>query len=138
MRAEDELSLGCFTVRFISVCHSIPDGVGLAVETPLGTVVHTGISNWTPPHRRKAHRLQRLHGTGQKGCTPPALGLDERGTRRIHTVGADRGKTLDNIFRLHKDAADHHGLLREQSAPGAAVNRHGDPLQQRIALLGEA
>lgn len=34
--------LGCFTVEFIHVNHSIPDSVALAIGTPLGTVIHTG------------------------------------------------------------------------------------------------
>jgi ribonuclease J len=38
----DVLDLGSFRVEFFRVCHSIPDGVGLAVETPLGLVVHSG------------------------------------------------------------------------------------------------
>lgn len=38
----DELTLGVFRVKFFTVCHSIPDGVGLAVRTPVGTVVHSG------------------------------------------------------------------------------------------------
>jgi ribonuclease J len=36
------VELGPFSVEFLQVCHSIPDGVGLAVSTPLGMVVHTG------------------------------------------------------------------------------------------------
>ncbi len=39
---EDSLQLGCFTINFFRVNHSIPDGVGLAVETPAGLVVHSG------------------------------------------------------------------------------------------------
>ncbi len=31
-----------FTVEAIRVCHSVPDGVGLAIRTDEGTVVHTG------------------------------------------------------------------------------------------------
>lgn len=34
--------LGCFTIEFIHVNHSIPDSVALAIGTPLGTIVHTG------------------------------------------------------------------------------------------------
>ena len=37
-----ELVFGEMKLRFLRVCHSIPDGVGLAIETPLGTVLHTG------------------------------------------------------------------------------------------------
>lgn len=38
----DVLNLGPFRIEFFRVCHSIPDGVGLAVETPVGLVVHSG------------------------------------------------------------------------------------------------
>jgi len=38
----DALNLGPFHIEFFRVCHSIPDGVGLAVETPVGLIVHSG------------------------------------------------------------------------------------------------
>jgi ribonuclease J len=38
----DRIALGPFRVEFFHVCHSIPDGVGLAIETPVGLVVHSG------------------------------------------------------------------------------------------------
>ena len=41
MRPGETFELGCFTVRPIHVTHSTVDCVALAVETPLGTVVHT-------------------------------------------------------------------------------------------------
>jgi ribonuclease J len=36
------IHLGVFSVEFIRVTHSIVDGVGLGITTPLGLVVHTG------------------------------------------------------------------------------------------------
>ena len=36
------IRLGNFTIDFFSVCHSIPDCVGLIVHTPVGIVVHSG------------------------------------------------------------------------------------------------
>jgi ribonuclease J len=36
------ITLGNFTIEFFSVCHSIPDCVGLIIHTPLGIVVHSG------------------------------------------------------------------------------------------------
>jgi ribonuclease J len=38
----DRIQVGPFTVSPIRVTHSIVDGIGLAIETPVGTVVHTG------------------------------------------------------------------------------------------------
>ncbi len=36
------VTLGKFRVEFYSVCHSIPDAVGLIIYTPIGTIVHSG------------------------------------------------------------------------------------------------
>ncbi len=38
----DEVKLGVFRVEFFPVSHSIPDGVGLVVHTPVGIVIHSG------------------------------------------------------------------------------------------------
>jgi ribonuclease J len=38
----ETLKLGPFAIEFIRVAHSVVDGVGLAIDTPLGLVVHTG------------------------------------------------------------------------------------------------
>ncbi|MFH1486754.1 MAG: ribonuclease J [Chloroflexota bacterium] len=42
VQAGDEVVLGRFRVSFYHVSHSIPDAVGLAIQTPVGTVVHSG------------------------------------------------------------------------------------------------
>jgi len=36
------IKLGCMSIEFIHVNHSIPDSVGIAIHTPAGTIVHTG------------------------------------------------------------------------------------------------
>ena len=38
----DPFRLGSFGIEFFRVCHSIPDAMGIAINTPLGLVVHTG------------------------------------------------------------------------------------------------
>ncbi|MFO7715232.1 ribonuclease J [Desulfosarcina sp.] len=42
VRAREHLKIGPFEVEFIRVNHSVVDGVGLAIRTPVGMVVHTG------------------------------------------------------------------------------------------------
>src|SRR5207302_3969564 len=38
----DEVTAGPFSMRFLRVTHSIPDGVAVAIDTPWGTVLHSG------------------------------------------------------------------------------------------------
>ncbi len=38
----DVIQLGCFTVEFFAVNHSIPGAVGLFLQSPAGNVLHTG------------------------------------------------------------------------------------------------
>ncbi len=42
VRPRQILDLGCFKIEFIRVCHSIVDGVGLGITTPVGNIVHSG------------------------------------------------------------------------------------------------
>ncbi len=62
------ITLGKFTVEFFSVCHSIPDCVGLIIHTPLGTVVHSGDFkiDYTPVIS-EATNFNQLASLGAKG-----------------------------------------------------------------------
>ena len=64
----DVVDLGEFTVEFFRVCHSIPDGVGLGITTPVGLVVHSGDFKFdqTPVDGRLTDfaRLAELGGRG--------------------------------------------------------------------------
>lgn len=42
VRPRDIICLGPFEIEFVRVTHSIVDGVGLGIKTPLGRIVHTG------------------------------------------------------------------------------------------------
>ncbi len=42
IRAGDMVELGPFKVEFIHVAHSIPDTLALAIQTPVGMVIHSG------------------------------------------------------------------------------------------------
>lgn len=42
IQAGQTINLGCFKVTFIRNNHSIPDAVSMAIDTPIGMVVHTG------------------------------------------------------------------------------------------------
>ncbi len=62
------IMLGCFSIGFIRVNHSIPDSVGLSIKTPLGMIVHTGDFkiDYTPVDGKMTD-FRRLADLGNKG-----------------------------------------------------------------------
>ncbi len=65
----DVIDVGPFSVEFFSVSHSIPDSAGLLIDTPLGTVVHTGDFkiDHTPLFDQHTD-LSRLASVGEDGA----------------------------------------------------------------------
>ena len=62
------ITLGSFTVEFFSVCHSIPDCVGLIIHTPQGIVVHSGDFKIDhTPVVSEATNFSQLASLGAKG-----------------------------------------------------------------------
>jgi len=63
-----EITLGNFKVELFPVCHSIPDAVGLIINTPEGIVVHSGDFkiDYTPVSGRGTD-LSRLAQLGAQG-----------------------------------------------------------------------
>lgn len=66
--AADVLTLGCFTVEFFHICHSIPDAVGFLIHTPVGTVVHaTDFKFDQQPVDGKLTDVAKLRAAGDRG-----------------------------------------------------------------------
>ena len=67
IHAGDTIQIGVFKVETFHVCHSIPDGIGLGIETPAGLVVHTGdykfdhtpVDNWPTDYAKLAEFARR-------------------------------------------------------------------------------
>ena len=68
IKAGGRIKLGEFQLEFIRVRHSVVDGVGLAIETPLGVIIHTG--DFKISHSNQdgmATDVNRFAMYGQKG-----------------------------------------------------------------------
>jgi len=66
--AGGRIKLGEFQLEFIRVRHSVVDGVGLAIETPLGVIIHTGDFKISHSNRDgMATDVNRFATYGQKG-----------------------------------------------------------------------
>jgi ribonuclease J len=65
---DDTLDLGCFKVSFFHICHSIPDAVGIVVDTPVGVLVHaTDFKFDEHPVDGKLTDVDKLSSLGDKG-----------------------------------------------------------------------
>lgn len=63
-----KLKLGAFEIEFFRVNHSIPDGMGVYVKSPVGSLVHTGDFKFDyAPAIDKPADLQRIGEIGRKG-----------------------------------------------------------------------
>ncbi len=100
VKAGDEVTLGPFAVEFIQVTHSIPGSLGLAVRTPVGTVVHTGDfkMDQTPTDGR-VFDFQSFSYHGDQGVL--ALLSDSTNAEVPGFTGSERlvGEALDQLFR---------------------------------------
>ncbi len=68
IQAGGRIKLGEFQLEFIRVRHSVVDGVGLAIETPLGAIIHTGDFKISHSNRDgMATDVNRFAMYGQKG-----------------------------------------------------------------------
>ncbi|MEW6716608.1 MAG: ribonuclease J [Chloroflexota bacterium] len=62
IQAGETVAIGPFQVEFFHVCHSIPDGVGLGIDTPAGLIIHSGdykfdhtpVDNWPTDYAKLA------------------------------------------------------------------------------------
>lgn len=98
--ADSELKLGSITASFFKTNHSIPDSVGVCLDTPEGIVVHTGDFKFdhTPVNDQFAD-LQRIAAIGSKGVL--ALLSDSTNAERPGYTPSESnvGNELEDIFR---------------------------------------
>src|SRR3990170_1686563 len=68
IRVADSVEEGPFTIEPFQVAHSIPDSVGYAIRTPVGTCIHTGDFKLDhTPVMGQATDLSRLAQLGDEG-----------------------------------------------------------------------
>ena len=99
-KSGDSFRLGCFTIEFINVNHSIADAVALAIKTPLGTIIHTGdFKIDITPIQGKMIDLPRLGQLGNEGVL--ALLSDSTNVEKPgYSVSEMKvGETFDRLFK---------------------------------------
>lgn len=138
-KAGESFRLGCFNVTFLSVCHSIPDGVGLAIETPVGTVIHTGDFKLDPtPVDGRITDYSAFAEYGSRGVL--LMLSDSTNVERPGFTQSERviGRTLERLLRLHRNrriviAAFSTNLHRAQQILEVASR-----FNRKVALMGRS
>ncbi|HEX5948535.1 MAG TPA: ribonuclease J [Actinomycetota bacterium] len=96
IEAGGSADIGPFRARFHRVTHSIPDGVAVAVDTPFGTILHTGDFRLDPtPIDDRLTDLQGIGDEGHRGVH--VLLSDSTGAERTGTVPSER--TVGPVIR---------------------------------------
>ncbi|MEG1837015.1 MAG: ribonuclease J [Synergistaceae bacterium] len=102
--AGEEVEAGSFVVRFIPVCHSIPDSFALAIKTPLGVILHTGDFklDFTPIDGVTTD-FSVFSELAKEGVL--LMMSDSTNVERSGMTPSERtvGQTFERLFRLHKD-----------------------------------
>jgi len=99
IKPRQEISLGPFTIEPFRVAHSIVDGVGLAIKTEIGSIIHTGDfkidQNPVDGQRTDLARLAELGEEGVLLLLADSTNVENEGyTLSERTVG----KTLEELI----------------------------------------
>lgn len=100
VKPRDVIQVGPFKIEFIRVSHSIPDAVALAIETPVGVIVHTGdFKIDQTPVDGEVTDFYRLAQLGDRGVL--AMLSDSTNVERPGYTMSERvvGQTFDDTFR---------------------------------------
>jgi ribonuclease J len=137
-KAGDTLTLGPFSVETFHVCHSIPDSVGLGINTPVGLVVHsadfkfdhTPVDGWPPDFARLADFARR----GVLLLMADSTNADREGWTPSETV---IDKAFDEVFSQAKGriiVATFASLISRIQQVSVAALRH----ERKMAIAGHS
>lgn len=130
--------IGCFSVGFIRVNHSIPDSVGLSIKTPVGMIVHTGDFklDYTPIDGKMTD-FRRFADLGQRGVLllmADSTNSEKEGhTPSEKTVGTAFNRVFQNAPGRIVVATFSSNVHRIQQAIDTAIR-----YRRRVAILGRS
>ena len=98
-----KIELGPFKVEFFRQTHTIPDNLGMFIETPVGNIVHTSDFKFDKhPVNEKPTDFNKLNEIGKRGITllmSDSTGAEQEG----HSLSErDINKNLEEIFKKTK------------------------------------
>jgi len=134
----DRVIVGSFRLDFIRVNHSIPDAISIAINTPIGTIIHTGDFKIDhTPVDGQVTEFSKFAEYGDRGVL--ALLADSTNAERPGFTPSERmvGKTFDDEFRYAKNriivATFSSNVHRIQQVIDAAIK-----YDRKVAVIGRS
>lgn len=134
----DKITAGAFKMDFIRVNHSIPDAVAIAINTPIGTIIHTGDFKIDhTPVDGQVTEFNKFAEYGDRGVL--ALLADSTNAERPGFTPSEKmvGKTFDDEFRYAKNriivATFSSNVHRIQQVIDAAMK-----YDRKVAVIGRS
>lgn len=134
----DVIKAGVFKLEFMRVNHSIPDAVAIAINTPIGTIIHTGDFKIDhTPVDGEVTEFSKFAEYGDRGVL--LLLADSTNAERPGFTPSEKlvGKTFDDEFRYAKNriivATFSSNVHRIQQVIDAAVK-----YDRKVAVLGRS
>ena len=134
----DKISAGAFKLDFIRVNHSIPDAIAIAINTPIGTIIHTGDFKIDhTPVDGQVTEFNKFAEYGDRGVL--ALLADSTNAERPGFTPSEKmvGKTFDDEFRYAKNriivATFSSNVHRIQQVIDAAMK-----YDRKVAVIGRS
>jgi ribonuclease J len=132
-------TVGPFSMRFLRVTHSIPDGMAVAVDTPFGTILHTGDFkiDQTPLDGRPTDLhgfAEEASGNGVHLLLSDSTNAEEAGyTSSEQSVGPVLQRIVANAPEIVVAACFSSHIHRIQQIVNAAVSN-----ERVVAFLGRS
>ena len=135
---DDVIEIGPFRIEPIRVAHSIPDAVGYAVHTPLGTVVHSAEYKFdlTPVmgNTTDIHKLARLGEAGVLALLSDSTNAERAGWTPSESIVRE---TLERVFERAEGriiiATFASNISRVQEVINVA-----EEFERRVGLVGRS
>lgn len=136
VQAGDTVNIGPFKVDLFHVCHSIPDGVGLGIDSPAGLVIHSGdykfdhtpVDNWPTDYAK----LGEFSGRNVLALLADSTNADKPGWTPSERV---IDPAFDQVFKNAPGRiiiASFASLISRMQQVANAAKRHG----RKMAFVG--
>ncbi len=132
------VSFGKLKADFFRVAHSIPDGVGMVLQTPLGPIVHTGDFkfDYTPVDQRPTDfgALAKLGGQGVLCLFADSTHADREGSTQSEAVVGEAIEQIMSTARGRVIVTTFASLISRIQQIVDAAARH----ERRVGVIGRS